>query len=258
MSLFSMLGHLAHRLEVFGFLKGIQIYLQIKFNKTRRIALKGIAHPFGLRPGTKDAAIFYQIFLNREYDISLDFEPRLIIDAGANIGLSAIYFANKYPEAKIISIEPELSNFEMLKKNTRAYPNVISLHKALSGLAGETLSVRDRGFGSSGFMTEAGGDATGEGFQNKVQTTSVEELMNEYGFEHPDIVKIDIKGYEKELFESDVTAWLPKTRCLLIELHDRMKPGCSKSFFKAVSTYDFTFSMLGENLVFVNDDRHVF
>ena len=42
---------------------------------------------------------------------------QLYIDAGANIGLTSIYFANKFPNAKIVALEPEIDNYIILQKN---------------------------------------------------------------------------------------------------------------------------------------------
>ncbi len=50
--------------------------------------------------------------------------PETIVDAGANIGVTSIYFANRYPGAKIFAVEAEASNFAMLVKNTQAYPSI--------------------------------------------------------------------------------------------------------------------------------------
>jgi hypothetical protein len=63
---------------------------------------------------------------------------------------------------------------------------------------------------------------------------------------------MDIEGSEKEVFESSYEYWLPKTRMLIIELHDNMKNGTSKSLFAAISKYDFSFDMRDENLIFTN------
>jgi FkbM family methyltransferase len=47
----------------------------------------------------------------------------LIIDCGANIGLSTIWHARQFPEARIIAVEPGQSNLEIAAKNLAAYPN---------------------------------------------------------------------------------------------------------------------------------------
>jgi hypothetical protein len=39
---------------------------------------------------------------------------------------------------------------------------------------------------------------------------------------------------------------------VIIELHDALKPGCAKTVFEAFSKYNFSFSPLGENVVFTN------
>ena len=77
--------------------------------------------------------------------------------------------------------------------------------------------------------------------------------MIEYNFPKIDILKLDIEGSEKELFETNFEDWLPKTKILIIELHDAMKTGCSKSVFNAISKYDFSFSIKGENIIFTNN-----
>lgn len=238
-------------LKRFGLIKSIQLLYKLKSNTTISISLNDISHPFSLRSKTSDIPTFHQIFTNTQYDINLNFNPETIIDAGANIGLAAIFFANKYPTSKVISIEPEQSNYDLLKRNTESYDNIITLNNALSNVSNQDLAILDNGYGKWGFMTETLPD----GFGNTtpiVKSISICEIMNKYNYEIIDIIKIDIEGYEKELFEKNYENWLPKTRCLIIELHDGMKEGCSKSFFSAIIKYNFRFFHRGENLVFIN------
>ena len=70
---------------------------------------------------------------------------------------------------------------------------------------------------------------------------------------HIDVLKLDIEGSEKEVFEEGYENWLPKTKLLLVELHDKMKKGCSRSVLNAVNKYDFSFDIKGENIIFTNN-----
>jgi hypothetical protein len=54
-----------------------------------------------------------------------------------------------------------------------------------------------------------------------------------------DILKLDIEGGEVELFSSNYETWLDKTNVIIIELHDRLRDGCSKNLYSAASHYDF-------------------
>lgn len=98
-----------------------------------KVTIDGITHPIYLRLRTTDTSLFASIIVNSEYDWKFLNPPRVIFDAGANIGLASIFYANKCPEAKIIAIEPESANFEMLKKNTASYPNIFAIQGALWG-----------------------------------------------------------------------------------------------------------------------------
>ncbi|SEF98987.1 FkbM family methyltransferase [Parabacteroides chinchillae] len=85
---------------------------------------------FYLRLGTSDIGILEQIFCSKEYEIALS-SPKYIIDCGANIGLATCYFKEKWPEANVIAIEPEDSNFELLNLNTVNLSNVNLLKAAV-------------------------------------------------------------------------------------------------------------------------------
>lgn len=52
-------------------------------------------------------------------------------DAGANVGFAAVFFALMFPDAKIISLEPDLHNFRMALMNTARFPNVHVVHAGL-------------------------------------------------------------------------------------------------------------------------------
>lgn len=230
---------------------GLLIYARLKTGLTDGFRLPGIKEPIFLRRNNKsDRITFREILLKKEYDINNTgiIDPRYIIDAGANIGLTSVFFANKYPEAKILSIEPDEGNFRLLTENTRNYINIKPIRSALWHQE-EIITTIDKGFGDRGFITEKSEEQTG------LSAISVSGLMKKFSMTHIDILKIDIEGSEKEVFSSHYESWLPLTRCLIIELHDRMKRDCSKTVFKALGKYDFSFSIKGENLVFVNNQE---
>lgn len=66
------------------------------------------------------------------------------------------------------------------------------------------------------------------------------------------IVKIDIEGFEKDVFEHDA-GWVDEAQAIIIEPHDWMLPkaGTSMPFLKALSNHDFDLLIMHENLAFV-------
>ena len=220
----------AHRL--FGFPKDIVGYP------------KGVKAPVRLRMRTTDPGSYAGVLLRGEYDFDLPFSPEIIVDAGANIGMSAVYFANRYPGARIFAVEAEAANFAMLEINTRAYPAITAIHAALWNRDGLiSVGAPDPDTGAQGewaFVTHEGPGAS-------VRAMTMETLMREMGLSRIDIAKIDIEGAEQEVFED--TRWLKGVRCVMIELHDRFRPGCAEAVEPALE--GFTRTERGETACFV-------
>lgn len=197
-----------------------------------------------IRKGTSDIQVIYDIFINESYMLSTEEkEIKIIVDCGANIGVGTLYFNMKYPEARIIAIEPENSNYEILKKNTENIKNIELLQ---AGLWNKEcfLEVRDIGFDKWGFIVEEVKEKT----ERSIKAESIQSIIEKFNLEKIDILKIDIEGSEKEVFEN--AEWLDKVGILIIELHDRMKEGCAENLFKAISNYKYHFELRGENLIF--------
>jgi FkbM family methyltransferase len=205
----------------------------------------GIRNPVHIRLRTTDPSTYLAILVGREYAIDLPFSPKTILDAGANIGMASIYFTHRYPEAKIIAIEAEASNFEVLVRNVVPYPNIIPVHAALWNRDGEiSVSNPDPATGVSGnwaFVTHEGDGGA------RVRAITMQTLMEEMRISAIDMAKIDIEGAEQEVFED--TRWLTGTRCLMIELHDRFRPGCTAAVAPAMR--EFVSTQRGETTFYV-------
>jgi len=184
------------------------------------ISTNGIKHPLFVRLRTSDAVIFRDVFFEREYYYQTSFSPRTIIDVGANCGMTSVFYANLYPEAAIVALEPEASNFAALVRNTRAYPNITPIHAALWSSDGQVEVFppwpRWRTWGKWGFRVRKG---------NGCRALTMRTLMREVEMETVDILKIDVEGAEREIFSS--CDWIDNVKLLAIELHDRDCPGCS-------------------------------
>jgi FkbM family methyltransferase len=233
--------------RLFGF-RGVFLALKrivMTGSAETEISVRSIEHPFRLRLMTSDILTYKQVFVKLEYKLEPVKPPRTILDAGANIGLSSIYFANRFPEAKIFAVEPERSNFSLLEKNSTRYANIVPIHAALWNENAD-VEIIDPGYGKWGFQTHGvGRQSTGQ-VCHKVRGVTVDKLMEDYGIDHIDILKMDIEGAEREVFR-DVAKWIKKVGILVIELHERLNTGCNRSFYNATNDFDIEWQQ-GENV----------
>jgi len=230
-----------------GLINGLNIVFKMYLGKKGeeiKLKIAEIKNPIIIRAQTSDEYTFQQIFVEKQYSFKYTGQPATIIDAGANIGLAAIYFANRFPNSKIICLEPEQSNFELLKKNTCSYPQISIIRKGLWG-SNTFLKVNDNGLDNWGFsVNECDRHEPGA-----IEALSVGSIMQEFTLEQLDLIKMDVEGSEKNIMEN-ATDWLPSCKTLVIELHDRMAPGSSEIFFKTILKYaPFQIEIKGENLV---------
>lgn len=229
-----------------GLLRAIYAKL-MKSTAFFEMRVQGFRHPFLLRLPSSDVSCYEQVFIDKEYDFSVERQPEVIVDAGANIGLASIYFANRYPEARIIAIEPEKDNFELLRKNVTPYPNITPVQAALWN-RNEEINMLDPGLGEWGFMAEEreSGNEPPVNARHSVSAMTVDGIMKDHRLEKIDILKVDIEGAEKEVF-SDTSSWIDMVDSLIVELHERMKAGCNRSFYCGTEGFEHEWTQ-GENV----------
>ena len=172
--------------------------------------------------------------MEKHYDMPCQIVPKTILDAGANIGLSAIFFAHKYPGATIVALEPESSNFRLLQKNASPYPQIKPLQAALWNHSGH-IKLIDPDDGNDGFRTVEE-DANGNAQVEVVPALTVDAVISRMELTSIDLLKIDIEGAEKEVFENS-SHWIDKVEVIMAELHDNLKPGCSQAFMEATKAF---------------------
>jgi FkbM family methyltransferase len=202
-----------------------------------------------MRPGTTDRQVFREVFLFKEYNFPLDHKPSVIIDAGANIGLATIFFKTRFPEAIVYAIEPDSGNFAVLIQNAKAFMGTHVLHSAL-WRNDSYLRIKDKRENAWAFQVEECRQET----PDSLSAISIETLMKNNNITQIDLLKLDIEGAEKDVFTSNYEYWLPRTRVIIIELHDWMKEGCSREFFRAIINYRFRVSIYAGMLLLHNID----
>lgn len=178
-------------------------------------------HHVYLRIDTSDFCAYRDvlIFRSKLYDPGIpDFTPNTIVDAGAHIGMASILFALKYPSARIIALEPEPSNFAALIRNTAPYKTITPIQAALWREDGEVTLGASNAHPKGAFQIVESG-------RQRVRAITMDTIMRETGIHSIDLLKVDIEGAEVEVFES--CPWIEKVGVIAIELHDRVRPGCS-------------------------------
>ena len=184
-----------------------------------------------LRPKTHDIDIFEQIFLFRDCEVKLHTEPRFIVDAGAHIGCSALFFASLFPRANVIAIEADLGNYELLVRNTRDNQRIRAIHGAVWHRPEAVVIANEQDDPWTFQVKSAHGESTIKGL-------TLSSIISECGFEKIDLLKLDIEGAEREVFEA-ADDWISKTDVIIVELHERFRPGCEAAVLSAASRCRF-------------------
>ena len=166
---------------------------------------------------SSDFAFLNEIVIEDIYHTESFVAPQKIIDVGANIGVFTILVAKMFPQATVISIEPEKVNFESLKKNIALSDaqNVVAINGAVSTVAGDALLYVS--------TANAGNHSLyGDGNAVMVKTHTLNELLP------AGILKLDAEGIEYEIFKENV----PDFDYIVMETHT----GDDKSLFARLET----------------------
>jgi FkbM family methyltransferase len=193
-----------------------------------------LEHRFHFRACSSDPYTIRQVFVCREHDdlLQLDY-VKLVVDCGANIGCAAVRFLSHYPQAQVIAIEPDSKNFAVLEGNLAPYGKRATAMRAAVWNEDRQVVSCSRGTYADGLdwattvsrAEDGGGDTP---------TVSLYRLLDESGFPAIDILKVDIEGAERLLFDENCHSWLSRTRNLCVELHGE---DCRQAFDHAMQSY---------------------
>ena len=234
----------------FGVITGLKVFLKVALykrlpgndDKIISVNIPQSKAPVFMRPKTTDAYVFWQVFLAGDYDLPINFLPAVIVDAGAHIGYASLYMLHRFPDAKIIAVEPEPSNADLYAKNLALEKNV-TLYKAALWRDNTPLNIENPNADSWSFRVEESKDDS-----DGVEAITVADILKETG--HIDILKLDIEGAEKELFSGD-SSWLDQVKMVILELHEKYAPGCTELVHNVLTKHGFKKSLdKGENVIY--------
>ena len=231
-----LLKNFLFKLSYVGFLSTFKYYIYKILTIKKTINIEISQKKLSIRTSTPDLnvaiASLHEEYENFKSFTIKDYNPKLIVDAGGYIGTSAIKFCELYPEAKIITLEPSSENYKILLSNIKGYKNIYPIKSALVSSSNEKVNIRDRSTGPWGYtVVKNPSDQKNSIVIEKVNTITLSEIVKKFDM-NINILKLDIEGGEKDLFDNSKDE-INQIEILIVELHDRIIPGCKSSFTSA-------------------------
>ena len=211
--------------------------MSLIWQRKRQVALmnlkpRGIRHSLHCRVNDSDFAVLRQVIGKKEVAFPLRDRPSTIIDGGANVGYASILFANLWPDSRIIAIEPDPVNYEILLSNTSPYPNIECFQAAIWPVE-ESLTIANPEDASFEFRVAPAADGTGQ-----LSGMTISQIQERAGFSNVDLLKLDIEGAEYDLFREGCPSWVNCVKTIAVELQDRFRPGCTQKVFDALTGFE--------------------
>lgn len=176
------------------------------------LPLSTLTHPILVRSGTEDVDTVLNNAIRNEWGAGFKpgYAPRTMIDGGAFIGDSATVFLSRFPELRVIALEPNEENLVLARPNLAAYGDRVELLEA--ALWYEDTELRFSGESIHGAIGDQG---------QLVPARSLTGLIDALPGGRLDILKLDIEGAEEALFTHQPERWLGRVDHILIELHSK-------------------------------------
>lgn len=167
--------------------------------------------PVHLRPGAADADVLISAFHGCYHlpDGGLE-PPSLIWDLGANIGLTALQLARRFPAARVVAVELDGANFELAARNLASVADRVELIEGAVWTDPGTLEYgTPDGGGEDSFRVSETGTAS-------AAAVTLDDLRARFG--DPGYVKMDIEGAEREVLARN-TDWAAHVPTINVEYH---------------------------------------
>ena len=231
-------------------------------NRANSQGLQKISTRYGsywVRPSETDLNVIRQIYFQNSYEFSrfpqgdriqskyediLDRQKiPIIIDAGANIGVASRYFSTKFREARIVAIEPDPKTVAICRLNTAMLPQIEVYEAAIGSESGRVMveSIEGHAWATRTHRSNQG-----------LEVVTIPEILERNPQGELFIVKVDIEGFESDLFLSN-TEWIDDAFVVVVEPHDWMFPdkGTSQSLQHAMASRGRDLIISGENLIWI-------
>lgn len=174
----------------------------------REIEIKCCHRQLSVPDAASFLSMYEEIYVNRIYQIPS--EPLRILDLGANIGLSIMWFKQYYPESEIVAYEADANIFRHLQKNVAGLDGV-TIHNEAVWHEDAELSFASEG--ADGGHIENAGEIDGN---DLVQARDIRRVLKEKG---PfNFIKMDIEGAEASVLPA-CRGLLEKTDFIFCEYH---------------------------------------
>ncbi len=213
-----------------------------------RVRPKGTSAAVLIRGNSSDVDVFGQIFIQNEYGCLLGTNTvDLVIDAGANVGYSSVYFLSRFPSCQLVAIEPDPANFAALRENLAPYGARATLHNCGIWSRPAQLAIESSLYRDGREWTRQVRECE-PGERGDVTAITIGELLRQSGRERLSLLKMDIEGAEAVVFaDAACQEWLKRTDAVAIELHDDTSFGeASNLFHAAIRDQHFQISHSGE------------
>jgi FkbM family methyltransferase len=170
-----------------------------------------------LRFRQQDIYVIGEILHDRAYRIQSQLPARpVIVDAGANIGMAALWLASRYPDAELYCFEPESRCFALLQHNLRQLPRARCKRSALGACTGE-VSLFVSANGSVHSVFETGAPACVEA----VPCARLGDYLEQNRIERVDLLKVDVEGSEMAILQG-LDEHIERVGVIVGELHERL------------------------------------
>jgi FkbM family methyltransferase len=167
-----------------------------------------------LRPFAGDLFVLYEVLAFNAYHIAPSLLPpdnvRVVVDCGANIGITSLFLAARYPGATILSVEPHPENFALLKTNVARVPRILPIRACVTGASQSAVRFTTH-------QPAWGNRIATDDHGVLVPAITIEELCKQTGIEKIDLLKLDIEGAEEQVLENGT--FLARTEQIIVELH---------------------------------------
>jgi len=192
---------------------------------TRSIEWRGMRLHY--RPGSSDPwAIYSHLMKPRERDEyapprELPLAPgqvRTVLDIGANVGVTALYFSQIFPQARIYAFEPAPDNFAVLQKNVANCSRIRACNFAL-GAEDATLELfaSDNPVNFGGYSLHPAGSDTSK--KRSIPVRKVASVLAELALAEVDVIKVDTEGAEWDILTAFPESVLRSAKYITGELH---------------------------------------